>query len=98
MTESRFQQAREGLGMSVGQAARFSDGGITREAILEIEGGRAATTIEVQVLARTYRVREEWLQGTPSPDVSTALINARGLERLNEKDLAQVVALMQSRG
>ncbi|MEZ4239480.1 MAG: helix-turn-helix transcriptional regulator [Myxococcota bacterium] len=98
MTVNRFRQAREGLGLSLGQATRFSGGRVSRETIEHIEAGRREPTAsEVAVLAETYRVREDWLRGAPAPEVPMALVNARGLDRLTSADRQAVVDLIRIR-
>ncbi|MEQ1567185.1 MAG: helix-turn-helix transcriptional regulator [Myxococcota bacterium] len=98
MTANRFRQAREGLRLSLGQAARFSDGRVSREAIEAIEAGsREPTASEAAVLAETYRVRDDWLLGAAAPEVPMALVNARGLDRLNTADRQAVVDLIRIR-
>lgn len=93
----RLRSARENAGLSQAQAAKILD--LHRPTLTEIElGNRKVPAEELKVFASTYDVSVTWLLGEIdeqklSPEIMLA---ARGLSRLKDEDLKNVLNLIKS--
>ncbi len=94
---ARLKLAREMAGLSQGQAAKIL--GWHRPTISTIEAGRRRVQAEeLTVLADIYGVNVTWIMGEAVQEEigGKALLAARELEKLNEKDLDRLLQLISA--
>lgn len=96
---SRLRQSREMAGLTQGQVAKKLNW--HRPTVSEIEAGRRRVSAEeLTILAEMYGVNVAWLvsedDGNSSPVADRVRLAARELKNLQEKDLDQVLQLIQA--
>ena len=97
MISERIKEAREMTGMSTRQAVRFSNHQVNEEDLVQIETGkRKPTRRELEVLAKTYEIRIDWLRGNEKAQKTVPSVNARGLDGLCSDDVATLVRQVQA--
>ena len=98
-TSTRFQEAREMAGLSVGQAAQLLSFSLYE--LIEVESGKLAISNEqIKRLALFYEVDFEWLSGEELDDGEFCLgdlqIAPRDLEKIKPEELPKLLKILSA--
>ncbi len=95
----RFREARQRIGLKLGQAVRWlgvdHNIDISPERLIAIEDSTVVPTDdEIRCLAETYRMNEDWLRGGEGNTIRHE--DMRGIEKLSANDAAEVLTTMRA--